>query len=78
LLNVRRVYCGLCAQAFMRELEEMEMSNIIYLPSRELLGHAITDVNAESDPDKRTALYVTLATRIREHSDETKRMMPNE
>jgi len=47
---------------------------MIYLPSKDLLAHAINDVNLENDGSKRRMLYETLACRIIEHSNEIKRI----
>jgi len=51
------------------------MSNIIYLPSSDLLSHAINDINREVNLEKRNKLRFTLAERVLEHSNEIKRMI---
>lgn len=51
------------------------MNNTIYLPSRDLLGHALSEVMTEEDSEKRMGLFKILAERIKEHSDEVKVLM---
>jgi hypothetical protein len=51
------------------------MDNIIYLPSPDMLGYALDDINAETDPEKVAGHFKVLAERVKEHSDELKRVM---
>jgi hypothetical protein len=50
------------------------MQKIVYLPSPDLLAHALEDIGREQNHDKVTDHFTTLAIRVIEHSNEIKRL----
>ena len=54
--------------------KRIPMDNIIFLPTPELLAQAYSDIHAEKDISKHADYFRTLAGRVKEHSEELKRL----
>ena len=56
-------------------VQAIDLNKTIILPSTELLGPELDKINNIEDYNHRMKTFKILATRIREHSNELKRLM---